>query len=37
MPAPPEELKNILASGGAGMGLPGHQATSPGMRGNVQR
>jgi len=33
----PEELKNILASGGAGMGLPGHQATSPGMRGNVQR
>ncbi|HYV44913.1 MAG TPA: type IV pilus twitching motility protein PilT [Myxococcaceae bacterium] len=33
----PEELKNILASGGAAMGLPGHQATSPGMRGNVQR
>jgi len=33
----PEELKNILSSGGAAMGLPGHQASSPGMRGNVQR
>jgi twitching motility protein PilT len=33
----PEELKNILASGGGAMGLPGHQATSPGMRSNVQR
>src|SRR3954469_7530719 len=32
----PEELKNILASGGGVGNLPGHQATSPGMR-NVQR
>ncbi len=32
----PEELKNILASGAGAGALPGHQASSPGMR-NVQR
>ena len=32
----PEELKNILASGGAGL-LPGHQAASPTGSRNLQR
>src|SRR5262249_24382924 len=32
----PEELKNSLSAGGAAM-LPGHQASSPGMRSNLQR